>query len=100
MLSINSWDINLIDFIIKFYSDRDKMKIRFNGFEDEVNDFVIKTLVIERLTYIPDCLRDKIVESIDVEDNSIVIKIKGTFSDITINEMKRKNYIFEKDVMR
>lgn len=100
MLTVNSWDINLIDFIVKFYSDRDGIKIRFYGFEDEVNDVVIKTLVIEKIIYIPYCLRDKMVESIDVEDNSIVIKVKGTFPDTIINEMKRKNYIFEKDIIK
>lgn len=95
LLSVDAWDINLMDFINKFYSHRDKMKIKFYGFEEEVNDFVVKTLIIERLGNVPHIIRDKMVDNIDVEDNLIVVKIKATLPDMVIKEMKSNNCVFE-----
>lgn len=96
-MEVKEWNINLIEFICKFCEDNAKLKLRFQAYEDEAKDFVIKTLNIERGTYIPDSLRGRNVVKIDTIDSYLLIKLSGCMCDTELNRLKAKNYSFDID---
>jgi hypothetical protein len=90
--------VSLIEFIIKFYTNN-KLKIKFVAFDNDIGKTVIKTLTIENHTYIPDELRHLEVDNITADDGYIVIKVHGILNNESLSNIKRKQYIFEDDII-
>lgn len=97
-MKVKEWDITLMDFIMKFCDTyHPKLKIKFRAFDDEARDDVIKTLIITEDQYIPDELRAYEVDKIDATEGYLTIRLNGMMGDMVLNNIKRKNYIFEEN---
>lgn len=92
-MTIKEWDLSLIEFVVKFCKDEIKLKLKFRSVEDD--DFILKTLIINNDTYIPDALRHEYIGGIYAEDGYIVLIFDAILKISTVDDLKQKGYKFD-----